>query len=78
MHSCGCVIGRLCVDASDLVYIAHFVCFVRYILYIICVWRKPYILGPVQSSEWRELRSCLFRLVATVQTACVVVPCVMV
>ena len=37
-----------------------------------------YCMGPVQSSQRRELRSCLFRLVATVQTACVVVPCVMV
>ena len=31
MHSCSCVIGWLCVDASDLAYNAHFVCLIRYL-----------------------------------------------
>ena len=44
MHPCGCVIGRLCVDASDLVYVAHFVCLIQYL-------RLAYVLRPVQSSH---------------------------
>ena len=50
MHPCGCVIGRLCVDASDLVYIAHFVCRLRYL----CL---AYTLCPIQPLEGTQIMS---------------------